>query len=671
MKLYLQGKVKNLSLSRKNIFIFALYEALANSIHSIHISELKNTEIVIDIKLDDTELKSLSITDNGEGFTKSNFEMFLEADRTLKTNYGCKGLGRFTWLSGFKNIKVTSIFKEDDKCYERIFDFNLDWEKEVPTEEHSKKEIENTLNKTTIIMYNPTNDIAGGYNDINKIKDNIVSHFLPQFIYLKNDGYKLSIKINLLNSGNIDKSVESLVIDTDKISGKFDVENFYMQDEDEKQEFTIYHVFLNSINNKKHNHEIFLCAALRKVESKKFLTFPKKEIYSIKEAKGYDTYYTLVCSPYLDDRVFLQRDGMALNLDKEEEDDNATLLKSEITYKKILEKTEEIAISYLEKNGFLEKWDNDKKFVIDSFKQDYSYLSRLLEYTSIYWNDSITSIYDKVLSVKQEKELGLKELINQLEKNLKDNGEETITSSNFINAIKDSADINSIELSSYVYYRKYALKLFEKILEYRDPNKKDYNIEGKVHNFLYPMKKDLDSVSYLEHNLWVVDDRWAFYEYITSDRPLTLFSDTNITDRPDIMLFSSNTRRDNMMDTVVIIELKRPGQLSKHKNPHKQLSEYVYDINKLCQVKSSSGRTFKLAENVRFYCYIICDTNNEYVKKEIISDYHYKKDYDSTYYIHNDKADEYPTTTYRLIDFEILLQTAKERNEAFISRLPK
>ncbi len=128
---------------------------------------------------------------------------------------------------------------------------------------------------------------------------------------------------------------------------------------------------------------------------------------------------------------------------------------------------------------------------------------------------------------------------------------------------------------------------------------------------------------------------------------------------------------ESTINSILLIELKRPGKSSEHKNPHKQLKEYVYEINKSKSIKTSKGRTLKISDNIRFYCYILCNTNDEFIKKEVISEYSYNKDADGTFYLHNHADSERPTTTMQIIDFELLLENAKKRNKAFIEKLPK
>ena len=63
-----------------------------------------------------------------------------------------------------------------------------------------------------------------------------------------------------------------------------------------------------------------------------------------------------------------------------------------------------------------------------------------------------------------------------------------------------------------------------------------YRNEAYIHNLIYPMKGSSDIVEEPLHNLWLIDERLAFCEYISSDlaiekqgsRPDLLFLDNSV-----------------------------------------------------------------------------------------------------------------------------------------------
>ena len=116
IKTDIEGIINELNISPADV-LYPFYETVVNSIQSIF--ERKedglNGRIIVDIERDKTQtelfekyehfpIKSIKITDNGIGFTPSNFESFEHAHSTKKIKLGGKGLGRFAILSVFNEM---------------------------------------------------------------------------------------------------------------------------------------------------------------------------------------------------------------------------------------------------------------------------------------------------------------------------------------------------------------------------------------------------------------------------------------------------------------------------------------------------------------------------------------------------------------------------------------
>ena len=84
-----------------------LYEAIANSLDA----NAKN--IIIEFKKRDNifnfnYIDSITIIDDGDGFTDENIASFLKYMSEYKLNLGCKEVVRFTWLKIFNNVRIES-----------------------------------------------------------------------------------------------------------------------------------------------------------------------------------------------------------------------------------------------------------------------------------------------------------------------------------------------------------------------------------------------------------------------------------------------------------------------------------------------------------------------------------------------------------------------------------
>ena len=92
------------------------------------------------------------------------------------------------------------------------------------------------------------------------------------------------------------------------------------------------------------------------------------------------------------------------------------------------------------------------------------------------------------------------------------------------------------------------------------------------------------SIEYQAHNLWLIDERLAYCEYVSSDIP---FDNNPREDRTDVMILDKpvavsdepNTGRE--YETIVILELKKPmrNDYTQAENPIIQMLGYVDKIS--------------------------------------------------------------------------------------------
>lgn len=75
------------------------------------------------------------------------------------------------------------------------------------------------------------------------------------------------------------------------------------------------------------------------------------------------------------------------------------------------------------------------------------------------------------------------------------------------------------------------LKLLQQLLRRRDDGKAE--LEKELHNLIFPMGGDSSTTDYSEHNLWLLDERLVFSEYIASDRKI---STKTAPTEPDIVI---------------------------------------------------------------------------------------------------------------------------------------
>lgn len=164
------------------------------------------------------------------------------------------------------------------------------------------------------------------------------------------------------------------------------------------------------------------------------------------------------------------------------------------------------------------------------------------------------------------------------------------------------------DLIHYVSMRKCVLDLFGRALELDADGR--HRSEGEVHDIIMPRRRDSDQLDYEQHNLWVLDERLNFTEYLTSDLPIG----GGRGDRSDITVFNRRVvfRGDNQpSNPITIFEFKKPqrhdfANASSDDDPVQQVIRYVNQIRE-GRVRTPKGRDVLVSENTTFYGYVVCD----------------------------------------------------------------
>lgn len=169
-------------------------------------------------------------------------------------------------------------------------------------------------------------------------------------------------------------------------------------------------------------------------------------------------------------------------------------------------------------------------------------------------------------------------------------------------------------LAEYVAKRKSVLDLFDKLLGFDRPEDGHYHLEEAVHSLICPMRLNSHQLDIEDHNLWVLDDRLAFFNFFASDRPLSQISGSNSGREPDIALFYDSCiawrESDRACDTVILVEFKRPNleSYTDKNDPYMQLMDYVSLFKSGKTVKDRTGKViYGIGSNTSFQCYIVAD----------------------------------------------------------------
>ena len=241
----------------------------------------------------------------------------------------------------------------------------------------------------------------------------------------------------------------------------------------------------------------------------------------------------------------------------------------------------------------------------------------------------------------------------------------------YINKVED---IKKSDLASYVFHRKLIIEFLESAINRQNDGK--YVREDVIHNLIMPMGKTSSQIPIDDCNLWLIDERLAFHDYLASDKTLNSMpiTDSCSTKEPDIcalnlydtpLLVAEGSRLP--LASIVVVEIKRPmrndAKEGEKKDPIEQALGYLDRIRK-GKVQTASGRPIPSSENIPGFCYIICDITTTLKKRCKMHDAVETSD-GLGYFFYNKNFHSY----VEILSYDRLLNGAKERNRAFFDKL--
>ena len=78
-------------------------------------------------------------------------------------------------------------------------------------------------------------------------------------------------------------------------------------------------------------------------------------------------------------------------------------------------------------------------------------------------------------------------------------------------------------LAEYVSKRKLVIELLNSRLGYEDKAKEKLHREESIHRIICPLRVNSGDIAYGNHNLWLIDDRLAYYDFWASDQSIRSF----------------------------------------------------------------------------------------------------------------------------------------------------
>jgi len=594
--LYYERAIK--SIKKSEVKLKPIFEAFTNSLESLFDPKqaISNPRIMIGLYHNKTlvndryDFEEIVIEDNGYGFNEDNFNRFKIwcDDRKGVKN---RGLGRAQMLHYFKYCTFVSIFKENDNGLKQR-NFVLSKSDEYLKQNAIIKDLgisptESKELKTTIRMRDLFNERDQKfYEDLStlKLKNAIVSHYLPYFCTLQQDIPDISIHQYYDNKYIENETRKITVADIPQFDkeDRFTI-NYLRVSEDgssviqtEKQEEITIRSFRIPASQLEKN-EIKLTVKNEIVENHdiKFLSLGKKDQIN------QNRYLVLLSGNYFDNLDGETRGNFEIptigEIKKRHSSENSLFDTDEICVDSIVDAANERIFTFY--SEIRERLDEHKKELnrlqdmfllseetLNSFKHDLSETDA----------EVLDKVYKADVAITAKKDANIKRQIDKLEslvpgdeKYNEDFG--TIVSE----LVKEIPQQNRSALIRYIARRRLILELFNKILRrelsIQNLNNDKRNIDEKLlHSLIFQQSSD----NTLDSDLWLLNEEFIYFKGASETRLidieingekvfddeldereqnyLTSLGENRTAKRPDILLFPEEGK-------CIIIEFKNPS----------------------------------------------------------------------------------------------------------------
>jgi hypothetical protein len=418
-------------------------------------------------------------------------------------------------------------------------------------------------------------------------------------------------------------------------------------------------------------HSVSYCADNRLVIQDKLAGLVPGLQRPLTDQTGPFVYGCYVSSPVLDRSVRPERNAFDLP------DEPSELVQSDVAWQDIRDAVREHAAKHLA-NELVEVKQRARERV-------HSYIAhKAPRYKPI--EDRLTSLevdIDPEIS-DRDLELMLHRQLAELERELLSTGHEVMvpkvgeSEEEYQRRIQDylkaAEDLKKSDLANYVAHRRVVLDLLELALQKEDTGK--YAREDVVHKLIMPMRATSKDIPADGSNLWLLDERLAFHDYLASDKPITAMPITSATDTKEPDLLALNVFDNPVLvaegpslplASIVVIEIKRPmrndAATSEKDDPIEQVLGYLDRVRK-GHVKTTTGRPIPASAEIPGFCYVVCDITPSVEARCRVHDLTRTSD-GMGYFAYKRNYGAY----VEVISFDRLVNAAKQRNRAFFDKL--
>ncbi len=631
-------------------------EVLGKSDGVVKIHANRNNQANLDGSV--PEISGFTIVDNGIGFNDEHRESFDTLYTETKVDEGGKGFGRFTCLKYYEDVEYLSLYRQGGDFFERAFSMGKD--KAIIVLE-TKKMVDPGTTGTTVKLKSAKQPFPE--KNLSKIARRLVEQLLPYFtsdklcpdvILSEADGTGQIILKSYIGSSN-----DALIVEApEEASGKFQLAS-----QEEIYNFSVrtFKIYSPSTSRSRvslvaHRRQV-IYTSLHNYVPEFFEEFYDSTLHGKDGTERNFIVASYVTGDYLDRNVSLERGGF--EIPKENPD-----MHHDITQKQIEEaaaKFAQQAVGSDMENRRTRKIKQVEEHVRDNAPWYREALTRI-DYSSIPYNPTAAQIDNILHQQAYNEEIRVKDEVRKL---LAEGDPESLKEKAG-DVARQVSDRSKNELAHYISLRRSVLDLFEKCLESDQGGK--YSAEDVVHDIIFPVRKDSDQTPFEHHNLWIIDERLNFTEYLSSDKTMN----GPKSDRPDLLAFDKRIgfRGSNeSSNPVTVFEFKKPRRdefvnPSSKGDPVDQIIRYVNQIRK-GQYLTPKGREMQIEANTPFYGYVIC-TLTPKVKDwlEEIKDFKPMPDRRG-YFKHHDGINLY----VEVWSWDKALNDARMRNTVFFEKL--
>ena len=436
------------------------------------------------------------------------------------------------------------------------------------------------------------------------------------------------------------------------------------------EKFELTHIKLKASSNK--DHFIAWCAARRLVKEEKISGKLPGLYGTLRQGDAEFVYACYVSSPFLDQHVRPDRSDFLTSLHEED-----LLADGDLSIKDIQASVLESTRDYL------------GPYLLQNQEASQARITTFVEHKAPRYRPILKRIGPDKLNVSpdvsdRELELHLHKQLVEIEGSLIADGQNLMnfgvgeSYEQYRKRLNDYlgkvANIKKSDLANYVFHRKVVLDILSKSVM-RGANGK-YAREDLIHELIIPMRQTTDDILSDKANLWLIDERLAFHNFLASDRtlislPITASLETkepdivalNIFDEP---LFIADADK-LPLATITVVEIKRPmrddSQSGEEKNAIEQALGYLERIRN-GNALTAKGRPIPGSTDIPGYCYVLCDITSSVQRQCKILNLRVTAD-KMGYFGYNDNYKAY----IEVISFDRLVNSATERNRAFFDKL--